>query len=147
MRPTDMTVEQHDFVLILGLGNRALSLRNLLAGSVRVDRRDLTACDSVEFVADLSRAGRPVDEVQDSGLSYRADHFPVAVARAPVKDSPILVGDEPTGSLDAPTGSKVLAARTDPPQPAGGPDRHPGAHPARRHQRAQPQPGGSGDGL
>jgi putative ABC transport system ATP-binding protein len=86
----------------------------------------LTACENVEVVAELAgpdsgeRARVALGRV---GLGDRLDHFPaqlsggeqqrVAVARALVKDAPVVLGDEPTGSLDLETGKQILALLRD----------------------------------
>jgi putative ABC transport system ATP-binding protein len=83
----------------------------------------LTALENVALVAEL--VGRNAEEtslaaLRSVGLAERADHFPsamsggeqqrVAIARALVKEPAILLCDEPTGSLDLPTGRQVLVA-------------------------------------
>jgi putative ABC transport system ATP-binding protein len=82
----------------------------------------LTALENVLLVAEL--VGRKDREstlavLRAVSLEDRADHFPaamsggeqqrIAIARAIVKDPPLLLCDEPTGSLDLETGRQVLA--------------------------------------
>lgn len=82
----------------------------------------LTALENVELVADLTMsngAGKSKESLGLVGLGDRMDHFPaqlsggeqqrVAVARALVKDPPILLCDEPTGELDFETGRKIIS--------------------------------------
>ena len=81
----------------------------------------LTARENVELLLEITDAERsaPIDQLLDEvGLADRADRFPsalsggqqqrVAIARAISKTSPVLLCDEPTGSLDLGTGKQVL---------------------------------------
>ena len=81
----------------------------------------LTAIENVQLVAELVGRSDVEDSVralQAVGLADRVDHFPaalsggeqqrVAIARAIVKGPPLLLCDEPTGSLDLDTGRQVL---------------------------------------
>lgn len=82
----------------------------------------LTALENVALIAELTgedaldRASSVLGEV---GLGDRLDYFPgqlsggqqqrVSIARGLVKDPPLLLADEPTGSLDVATGVQILA--------------------------------------
>ncbi len=80
----------------------------------------LTALENVQLVGEL--AGRRADDARAAldavGLGDRDSRFPaslsggqqqrVAIARALVKRPPLLLCDEPTGSLDLETGRQVL---------------------------------------
>lgn len=79
----------------------------------------LTALENVELVTEIApNALPPRDVLERVGLGDRLHHFPaqlsggeqqrVAIARALVKRPDILFCDEPTGSLDYPTGKRVL---------------------------------------
>ena len=81
----------------------------------------LTALENVALIAEITGPDAEVrahDRLGDVGLAERADHFPgqmsggqqqrVAIARGIVKDPPLLLCDEPTGSLDLETGRSIL---------------------------------------
>jgi putative ABC transport system ATP-binding protein len=79
----------------------------------------LTALENVELVTEIATAPLPAREVLERvGLADRLHHFPaqlsggeqqrVAIARALAKRPDVLFCDEPTGSLDYPTGKRVL---------------------------------------
>jgi putative ABC transport system ATP-binding protein len=86
----------------------------------------LTALENVQLVAELSgrqAAERSRGALDVVGLRDRVDHFPaalsggqqqrVAIARAMVKGPPLLLCDEPTGSLDLDMGRQVLGLLRD----------------------------------
>ena len=81
----------------------------------------LTAKENVALIAELSTSNgvRRTEEVLDMvGLADRMDHFPgqlsggeqqrVSIARGLVKDPPLMLCDEPTGSLDVESGISIL---------------------------------------
>jgi putative ABC transport system ATP-binding protein len=81
----------------------------------------LTARENVELIAELTTpepGQRAVEVLTQVGLGDRLDRFPsqlsggeqqrVSIARGLVKDPPLMLCDEPTGSLDLETGRHVL---------------------------------------
>lgn len=80
----------------------------------------LTAYENVRLITDISGSDGEAasDALAAVGLDSRSDNFPsglsggeqqrVAIARAVAKMPPLLLGDEPTGSLDLETGRQVL---------------------------------------
>ena len=79
----------------------------------------LTALENVELVTEIAaHAISPREVLERVGLGDRLHHFPsqlsggeqqrVAIARALAKRPDVLFCDEPTGSLDYPTGKRVL---------------------------------------
>jgi putative ABC transport system ATP-binding protein len=79
----------------------------------------LTARENVEFAGELVNRRRfAVDLLKEVGLEERLNHFPsqlsggenqrVAIARALATDPPLMLCDEPTGSLDYETGKRIL---------------------------------------
>ncbi len=86
----------------------------------------LTALENVELLAEITgqRARiRSQESLAQVGLGTRMDHFPgqlsggeqqrVSIARALVKDVPLLLCDEPTGALDIDTGKRILRVLRD----------------------------------
>lgn len=80
---------------------------------------DLTARENVELAANLVDHPLSTTDVLDQvGLAERHNHFPsqlsggeqqrISIARAVVKQPPLLLCDEPTGALDYHTGIAIL---------------------------------------
>ncbi len=120
--PTEGEVRYRDHVLS-GANDRALTryhrehvgfvfhFLNLLPS--------LTALENVELVTEIAANALSAREMLERvGLADRLQHFPsqlsggeqqrVAIARALAKRPDVLFCDEPTGSLDYPTGKRVL---------------------------------------
>jgi len=81
----------------------------------------LTAKENVALIAELAGADgleRTEAVLEQVGLADRMDHFPgqlsggeqqrVSIARGLVKDPPLMLCDEPTGSLDVESGIAIL---------------------------------------
>lgn len=81
----------------------------------------LTAKENVALIAELATTNglqRTEEVLELVGLADRMDHFPgqlsggeqqrVSIARGLVKDPPLMLCDEPTGSLDVESGISIL---------------------------------------
>jgi putative ABC transport system ATP-binding protein len=81
----------------------------------------LTARENVALIAELASSDglqRTEEVLERVGLRDRMDHFPgqlsggeqqrVSIARGLVKDPPLMLCDEPTGSLDVESGISIL---------------------------------------
>ena len=120
--PTEGEVRYRDHVLS-NANDRALTLyRRQHVGFVFQFFNllpSLTALENVELVTEIATNAFSAREVLERvGLGDRLHHFPsqlsggeqqrVAIARALAKRPDVLLCDEPTGSLDYPTGKRVL---------------------------------------
>jgi len=123
-RPLQGEVEFEEQKLFSMKSDRLAFLRNKRMGFVFQSYfllPELTAIENVKFPAML--AGKKSESharelLTRVGLKERMDHLPsqlsggeqqrVAIARALINDPTILFADEPTGNLDAATGSSII---------------------------------------
>lgn len=82
----------------------------------------LSARENVALPLDISGIGnsgaRALEQLERVGLADRADHYPsqlsggeqqrVAIARSMIHKPDLIVADEPTGNLDAATGTSIM---------------------------------------
>jgi putative ABC transport system ATP-binding protein len=115
-----------DGVELAGLGETELArFRHRTVGFVFQSYHlipTLTAAENVAVPLELARVSRAVaaarDRLAEVGLAERAEHYPaqlsggeqqrVAIARAMALSPPLLLADEPTGSVDTRTGNMIF---------------------------------------
>ncbi|MFZ5817297.1 MAG: ABC transporter ATP-binding protein [Bacillota bacterium] len=125
-RPTSGVVEIGGERISEWTERQLLRWRRASLGFVFQSFHLMRALSALENVAlPLQAAGRPdaaaraAEALKELGLGHRLHHYPaqlsggeqqrVAIARAFVASPPLMLADEPTGNLDARTGSEILA--------------------------------------
>jgi len=123
-KPTSGDVQIHGQSLYHGSSKVRAKMRNQTMGFVFQHYfllPELTALENVllpSMIGGRKAEGRARELLEKVGLTARIDHLPtelsggeqqrVAIARALINDPGILYADEPTGNLDASTGTGVM---------------------------------------
>lgn len=123
-KPTQGDVKIHGQSLYFGKAKTRAQMRNQTMGFVFQHYfllPELTALENVllpSMIGGRKAEGRARELLDRVGLTPRVDHLPtelsggeqqrVAIARALINDPGILYADEPTGNLDASTGTGVM---------------------------------------